>query len=202
MKDANIVRIPIHDMEKAVAGEVRTFPKYTTQIINLANQDSGGTRPRVVGQLSELIQRCPYKTYKEWGEWYAEENPDAINDAVNKIMPMIENLKQAIVLIDETMVRAWVQDLVITKTFIGLNVQEGILKKVAEMKKLPYRLSNPDEESKGIDGYIGKVPVSIKPLSYKSKGMLREKIEVKMIYYEKGKDFIEIHIHDLDGISD
>ena len=31
------------------------FPKYTSQIMNLANQNSQGTRPKVVGQLSELI---------------------------------------------------------------------------------------------------------------------------------------------------
>lgn len=31
------------------------FPKYTTQIINIANQNAGGTRPKVVGQMSELI---------------------------------------------------------------------------------------------------------------------------------------------------
>lgn len=29
------------------------FPKYTTQILNLANQNAQGTRPKVVGQLIE-----------------------------------------------------------------------------------------------------------------------------------------------------
>lgn len=32
------------------------FPKYTTQIINLVNSNAQGTRPDVVGQMSELIQ--------------------------------------------------------------------------------------------------------------------------------------------------
>jgi len=30
-------------------------------------------------------------------------------------------------------------------------------------KRTNYRLAEPDEESKGIDGYIGDIPVSIKP---------------------------------------
>ena len=33
------------------------FPKYTTQIINQASQNMQATRPKVVGQMSELIQQ-------------------------------------------------------------------------------------------------------------------------------------------------
>lgn len=55
------------------------------------------------------------------------------------------------------------------------------------MKKVSYSLSNPQEESKGIDGFIGDIPVSIKPITYKTKNMLNEKIEVKFIFYEKRK---------------
>ena len=31
------------------------FPKYTSQLINWANQNAQGTRPKVVGQLSDLF---------------------------------------------------------------------------------------------------------------------------------------------------
>ena len=31
------------------------FPKYTSQLINWANQTAQGTRPRIVGQLSDLF---------------------------------------------------------------------------------------------------------------------------------------------------
>ena len=46
------------------------FPKYTTQIMNLANQNSQGTRPNVVGQLSELIQVFEGETFEDWVLWY------------------------------------------------------------------------------------------------------------------------------------
>jgi len=59
------------------------------------------------------------------------------------------------------------------------------------MKK-NYRLANPDEESKGIDGFIGDIPVSIKPETYKIKKSLNESIKVKMVYYEKIKNGIEV----------
>lgn len=32
-----------------------SFPKYTSQLINWANQNAQGTRPVVVGQMSELF---------------------------------------------------------------------------------------------------------------------------------------------------
>ena len=48
------------------------FPKYTTQIINQANQNNQATRPKVVGQMSELIQKCPTKSYDGWKRWYLE----------------------------------------------------------------------------------------------------------------------------------
>ena len=68
----------------------------------------------------------------------------------------------------------------------------------AKMKNTTYRLSNPQEESKGIDGYIGKEPVSIKPITYKTKNMLNEKIDVKFIFYDKKKDGINVDISQLE----
>ena len=56
----------------------------------------------------------------------------------------------------------------------------------------PYRTATPKEESKGIDGYIGSESISIKPLTYKTKSMLNEKIEAKIVYYEKVKGGILI----------
>ena len=48
------------------------FPKYTTQIINIANQNAQGTRPSVVGQMSELIQEFSGKSIAEWKKWYID----------------------------------------------------------------------------------------------------------------------------------
>jgi len=198
MQKRGLIKISFKELIKEISGEAKEFPKYTTQIINLANQNAQGTRPRVVGQLSELIVRCPHKEYRKWKEWYLQQQPKAINDAAKKIFYMVENLKKAINQIDEKMVKKWVEDLVIDKTFIGLKFQEGILKRIAKLKKLKYCLATPNEESKGIDGFIGDIPISIKPITYKTKNMLSEKIEVKIIYYEKKKDGIIIDISELD----
>ncbi|MBI2507785.1 MjaI family restriction endonuclease [Candidatus Woesearchaeota archaeon] len=198
MVNKKIFKIKNKDLLGAVAEDVKKFPLYTSQIINLANQNTQATRPPVVGQLTELTKECPYKSYKEWKKWYLQKYPNAIDKATKKILPMLPKLKEAIGKIDDEMVRNWVEDLVIGKTFVGLKSQEAILKTVAEMKNKSYRLANPKEESKGIDGYIGDIPVSIKPTTYKSKNMLSEKIEVKIIFYEKKKEGILIDINQLD----
>ena len=192
-----MIKISYKELIEEITEEAKDFPRYTTQIINLANQNSQGTRPRVVGQLSELIQECPHKEYAKWKEWYLHKYPNAIKDATNKIFEMIGKLKEAINKIDKAMVEKWVNDLVIDKTFIGLKFQEAILKRIADIKKAKYRLSTPQEESKGIDGFIGETPVSIKPTTYKTKDMLSEKIEVKIIFYEKKKEGIDVDISQL-----
>ncbi len=181
------------DVQETVTEMSPVFPKYSSQLMNLANQDSQGTRPRIVGQMSELIQEFPGKTYSEWKDWYLERKPAAIGLAASKVYEMIQNFQEVITKIDKELVEEWIHDLVITKTFIGLNFQEFILKYISKRTNKKYRLSTAEEESKGIDGYLGEMAISIKPVTYKSKLTLPETIAVEMIYYEKKKDGIWIY---------
>ena len=85
-------------------------------------KNSQGTRPRVVGQLTDLIQEFPGRTFEEWVTWYQKQYPDAIDNATDKIISMIENLNVAFTKIDRALVKSWVEDLILVKTFTGLNV--------------------------------------------------------------------------------
>jgi uncharacterized protein YukE len=174
-----------------------SFPKYVSQLINIANQNAQGTRPRVVGQLTDLIQEFSGKTLEEWEQWYLQRYPNAINTAKEKIILMLESFKDAMRKIDEDMVYEWARDLVIVQTFIGLQFQEAILKKGAEIKGVGYKMSEKTGESQGIDGYLGDIPVSIKPDTYKLKKSLREEIPAKIIYYKKIKNGIEVDYGEL-----
>lgn len=176
------------------------FPKYTSQIINWANQNAQGTRPIVVGQMSELFPEFMASgkeiTIENWRSWYIERYPDAFEKATEKIYAQVENLRNAIPLIDRKMVERWVEDLIVYKTFNGLYVQKAILAFLAKEKGTTYRLATPEEESAGIDGYVGEVPYSIKPDTYKTMGRLSETINVKMIYYTKTKTSLKIDVED------
>ena len=186
------IKIPNAEVQHLLTEKEINFPKYTTQLMNLANSNAQGTRPKIVGQMSDLIQEFEGKTFEEWAVWYQERYPDAIEKATDKVFEMIEIFKKSIELIDKKLISEWVEDLVLNKTFSGLNFQEAILKKVAEIKETAYKFSTKQEESKGIDGYIDTIPVSIKPITYKTKNHLLENINVSMIFYDKKKDGIVI----------
>lgn len=191
------IKINNEEIREYLKIDVPEFPKYVTQILNLANQNAQGTRPKVVGQMSELIKQFNGKKVNEWEIWYKNKYPLAIRNATQKILDMVENLKNALNQINEETVGKWVKDLVIAQTFMGLKFQEAILKKVAEIKKCNYRLATFKEEAIGIDGYIGETPVSIKPESYKLKPALGEKIAARVIYYTKTKDGIVVNAEEI-----
>ena len=61
-----------------------------------------------------------------------------------------------------------------------------------QIKGIGYKMSEKTAESQGIDGYLGDIPVSIKPDTYKLKKSLREEIPAKVIFYKKIKNGIEV----------
>lgn len=183
-------RLSTKEIMADVAGPPAIFPLYTTQLINLANQNSQATRARNVGQMSELIREFPGHSYDQWVRWYIEKHPDAIDRATDKTFAMIVKMRQAMAEIEREMVEQWIRELILAKTYAGLRFQESILKTIAAKNNTTYRLARPDEESRGIDGFIGIKPVSIKPVSYQSKSFLSEAIDAKIIYYEKVRNGI------------
>ncbi len=187
---AKVFRLTKEELVEATGYVQPKFPKYTTQILNLANQDAGGTRPRVVGQMSELVKECSEKTLEGWKVWYQRKMPHAIQEASERVFEMLEKLRAAGEQIDKEMVKRWVEDLVIAKTFIGLKVQEPILRTLAAKIGHPgdVEFATPQDEAAGIDGYVAGVPVSIKPSTYKLKPALPEKILADIVYYDKNDD--------------
>lgn len=196
------IKISNEELLDLNGGQSPEFPKYTSQLINWANQNAQGTRPKVVGKLSDLFPEFEEEvediSITSWKEWYLSKYPDAIDEATKKIWKQVENLKDAIVLIDEKMVRSWVEDLVITKTYNGLYFQQAILEKLSVILKLPYRLATAEEESKGIDGYVGDTAYSVKPDTYKSTNArsISDEVNVKMIYYTKKKTGITVEVEE------
>jgi hypothetical protein len=178
------------------------FPPYTTFLINQANGTAQSTRANMVGQMSELVpkflEESDDKSFESWKKWYLERYPDAIDNATEKTYNMILNFKEAINQIDKNMVKEWVEDLVIAKSYYGQFVEGVIIKKLADDHGKEYRLSTPEEESKGIDGVIGDKSVSIKPSTYKTKSHLDENIEAdEIIYYDEVSDGLKVEYKDL-----
>ncbi|MFZ3355735.1 MAG: MjaI family restriction endonuclease [Thermoplasmata archaeon] len=196
-EDSGVYRLPLSEVAGLVAGNPPVFPKYATQIMNLANQTAQGTRPKVVGQMSELVQACSERTYEGWVKWYETEHPTAISDATEKIWAQVQRYQATAQLIDKEMVQEWVRDLVLKKTFVGLKTQDAVLEVLSKRLKLgPVRRANPSEEAQGIDGFFGSTPVSVKPETYRSQ-ILPEKIAAPIVYYDKNDNSLVIDAREL-----
>ena len=112
----------------------------------------------------------------------------AIDEATDRIVSMLDRMRDAMHDIDRETVRRWVTELVLEQTFVGLRVERAILKEAAHRLGMALRLSSREDESRGIDGYLDGRPVSVKPSTYKTMETLRETIHARMIYYEKSSN--------------
>jgi hypothetical protein len=179
----------------------KQFPKYTASLINLVNRWARGTASSVVGQMSDLAAECPYHDYDKWREWYLHKHPDAIDKSVRLIRTKLEEVQDAVGKIDNELIRTWVIDLVIDKSFWGLKIQEAILQELQNRTGKPCRRATSVEERKGIDGFVDGLPVQIKPSTYKTASNVRtEVLRAKTIYYRK--DSNNDYIVDISEIAD
>lgn len=192
----DLISLSEEEIRKVNAVEELVFPKYTKQLMNIANRNAQATRPKVVGQLSEdfkiFLSSKKAPSIDEWRTWYIEHHACGIEKAVDKNLQMVEQLKEAMNEIDKDLIEKWITDLVITKTYCGMYFQKAILIAIAKKRGESVKPATPADESKGIDGYIGDVPISIKPISYKTEDALPEKIGVEIVYYKKTDDGLEV----------
>ena len=162
--------------------------KYVGTVINNINGFKQSTRPKNVGQMSDMIQQYKDTTVapsKEgWINYYEGEQSGSIDTATDKTWEGIQELIVNLQSLTKEDVRNWTEDLVIDKTFDGLFWQEEILKQSSKTGE--YRLATPEEEAKGIDGVVDGEFVSIKPDTYKQTiNSKQENIDVRIIYYKK-----------------
>ena len=164
--------------------------KYVGSVINLANGFSRACRKDLVGQMSDLIQDYRRTTEKPtvegWEEFYDQvKGKERIDDATDICWEMYLKIKENMDALTKEDVKEWLHDLIIYKTFSGLQIQNDILEMVCENE---YRLATPEEESKGIDGFVDGNPVSIKPQTYKKTlASTKESIPYPIIYYKQTK---------------
>ena len=188
-------RISTEERERLVAEEVEKFPintpKYTTYLLNPAINLSQSNRPEVVGQMSEIIDdfrtKYPDGTFEDWIEFYFEEydGERRLEEATERAVPMVKKMKEAFDQVDKDMTHNYLRDLVLFKTYEGFDIQETILRKLRDMYDAEIERATPNDESRGIDGYVGEQAVSIKPETYPDN--LREEIDAPIVYYDENK---------------
>jgi hypothetical protein len=74
---------------------------------------------------------------------------------------MVVNMREAAGEVNRETVNRWVKDPVLYRTYTGLGRnEEATLQKLSEEYDSPYERGTAEDESKGINGYLGSQPVS------------------------------------------
>lgn len=191
-------KIKFNDVSSANGTQKIQLPKYSSQVINLANGYSKATRPANVGQVSEDIKTFRDDetligyTNQDWINWHKNKYPEGIQKATDATWVMFQKMVQSLNTITKEDIQKWEEDFVFSKTYDGLMVQNAIVKKIAEeINTQNYRLASPEEERQGIDGYINNHPVQIKSDTYDRTGRLHnEEMQCVVISYQKSNKTI------------
>lgn len=167
--------------------------KYHSAFLNTVNKDARSSRPETVGKLAteifpNYVDNAIEPSPENWEKYYQNNHSEQYNKGLEKLKRQFELEKQAINAITEQDLVDYYDDLMFSKTFSGLYVQDEILRDIADKKRATYRKPNAIEEGQGIDGYIDDIPYSVKPETYKdSAAKNNETINAKMVYYSENK---------------
>lgn len=177
--------------------EKASFKKYEKPIINSINQMAGGTKVKVVGQMSEIVPDFIKEATKEeikvspanWRKWYNEKYPENFSKSLEKIKKMNENFKKSINEINDAEIEKWLINFLFTENIKGLLIQYEIMDFIT--KKYPnkkVRAATAQEEKKNIDIVIDDISYQVKPFTMKQGTSFQQKWNnERAIWYKEGK---------------
>lgn len=195
------LRITSEEREEIVRGVREEFPTYTTQLLNLANQNAQSTRSEYVGKMktivSEFEDKHPEGTYNDWVEFYMHQydGGEKLEASSERLYEMIEKMRHAMDEIDEEMASRYVRQLVLYKTYMGnkADIEEIIFTKLEQV----YSREVTREPDSWIEGYLGDIPITFHSLD--SGVEERPGGDAVVIYYRvKSDNSVVVDTHELD----
>lgn len=179
------------------------FPKYSKPILNIATQNSQATRKTLVGSMKELFTEFLSQKNKnghsveEWRKfYYAKDGQTKIESATDKLWAMLEKMPVDRTIFTKDVARNYIVDLIINKTHFGMSGEYFSVLAAAKYFGMEYRWSTAEEESQGIDAWIGEFPVQVKPHDSVKMNHVRNHADIEktlVLTYESGKDRCFIH---------
>ena len=190
-----MIRLKPQDLRGKDVGAAYEFPDLTSDLISLANHLSKATACKKLGNPASVIEEFKGKAFEDWERFYEQKRPGALDTASREIYGAIEKLRKSLALVDEELVRHWVEEAVLKRTYAAWRIQETILKHIANRQGKPFRQADDQESEAGIDGFIDTRPFSVRPVSHYFKGPPEEKdTQVELVYFEKIKSGIRVYI--------
>lgn len=194
-----MIKLTSKNYDQVIKSSRRVWPKYATQLMNIANQNCKGTSPSNVGSIKEtwleMKSQSIKGTLENWTNYYNNKFGEQLLEAAGKkIYNMLINMN--ISWITEEMCIDYAKEIVYNKTHMGMGGEEMALEVVANYFGKPLRYSTAGEESQGIDGWIGDKPTQVKKHEGVFKGHVHNHADtnsVLLVTYEEDKNVCYIH---------
>lgn len=175
-------------------GAAIEFPELTSDLIGFANHLSKATTRKKLGNPTSVIEEFKGKTFEDWERFYEQERPGALDAASREIYSAIEKLREALGMVNEELIRHWVEEAVLKRTYAAWRIQETILKHIAKRQGKIFRQANDQESEAGIDGFIDERPFCVRPVSRYFKGPQEEQdAQVEVVFFERDKRGLKVY---------
>lgn len=197
-----MIKLTASDFKGLVKRNRCNFPINTKPILNIATQNSQCTRPKVVGSMKEFFTEFlalkQGKSVEDWERFYREikDGSNRIQAATDKLYTYLNKMPLDHSVFTREIAEDYILDLVINKTHYGMSGEFHAVVAAANYFNLPYKFSTAEEETHGIDAWLGKFPVQVKPHDSVAKHHVRNVANMNktlVITYESKKDRCFIH---------
>jgi len=204
----NIVKLAAGDVLKEIGMEDKEITSYSrcTEQKMLDDQIDSYFGKKTIGSLSKLFFSDIPTDFQQWkdavdkacGEAIKIESKRAVKQIISYIEYMIKDdltKKQKRNCIERIEEAAML--LAKEKSFNGFAFQSSIILFLSKKLKLPYEFGDDGMDSKGIDGTIGGIGISIKPTSHNSATCKKYHTKIPIVYYELSNGNIVINYDEL-----
>jgi hypothetical protein len=194
-----MIKLTAKNFKGVVHRARREWPKYSTQLLNVAGQNCKAFDVRQVGSAKEtwleMRQQGIPGTFENWCNFY-NSKPFANNipAQAQRLYEMIQKMQIGGISYD--MCEDYIKEVIYNKTHMGMAGEEMAIQAVGSYYSLPVRFSDAQEEAQGIDGWIGEIPVQVKPEGSAFKGHVHnhpDKDRVLLVTYIPKKQVCYIH---------
>lgn len=176
------------------------FPLYSKPILNIATQNSKATQVKLVGSMKDQwtqFMATGGRSVEEWEAWYMNNGgANKIKLATDKLYEMLNKMPLDHAVFTRELAELYILDLVINKTHYGMSGEYHSVLAVARHFGSDHRFSTPEEESQGIDAWLGSCPVQVKPHDSVKMHHVYNGADVDktlVVTYEAKKDACYIH---------
>jgi len=194
-----VIKLTAKNYRGVVHRQRREWPKYSTQLLNVAGQNCKVFDVKKVGSAKETWLEMRSQgirgTFENWCNFYnSKPFVHNIPAQAQKLYEMIQKMQVGGITLE--MCEDYIKEVIYNKTHMGMAGEEMAVEAVGQHLGKTVRFSTAEEESQGIDGWVGEIPVQVKPNDSVFKGHVHnhpDRERVLLVTYEAKKQVCYIH---------